>query len=83
MKYFFKPAALKDLKKLPRIVQRRIITKFDFYTAAIDPLKFSEELKDPRLGERRFHIGDYRALFDVERDRIIILKVGHRKDIYK
>jgi mRNA-degrading endonuclease RelE of RelBE toxin-antitoxin system len=28
-------------------------------------------------------MGDYRILFDVEDDRIIIHKIGHRKDVYE
>ena len=30
----------------------------------------------------RLRIGDYRALFDIESDVIIIRRVGHRREIY-
>jgi len=46
-------------------------------------LDFAEKLNDYEFGEWRFRIGDYRAIFDVDGDKIIILKVGHRKNIYK
>lgn len=35
------------------------------------------------LGSYRFRIGDYRVVFDLEGDQIVILRVGHRREIYK
>jgi mRNA interferase RelE/StbE len=35
------------------------------------------------LGAYRFRIGDYRVVFDLEGDEIVILRVGHRRDIYR
>ncbi len=31
----------------------------------------------------RLRMGDYRILFDIEDDTIVIQKIGHRKDIYE
>jgi len=31
----------------------------------------------------RLRMGDYRILFDVEDDTIVIQKIGHRKDVYE
>lgn len=85
MEYFFKSSALNDLKKLPSAVQSRILQKLDFYTHSDNPLGSAESLRDPGLGDFRFRIGDYRAIFDLDKKQnaIIILKVGHRKDIYR
>lgn len=82
MNYSFKPAALRQLEKLPKIVQKRIIKKLDFYCASSSPLKFAEHLVDKRLGSYRFRIGEYRVVFDIEKNQIIILLVGHRREIY-
>jgi len=30
----------------------------------------------------RFRIGNYRVIFDLEGDEIVVLRAGHRKDIY-
>lgn len=79
----FKKKATGEIDKLPNQIRRRILEKLKFYSSQENPLKFADKLKDPRFGEYRFRVGDYRALFDVEDKRIIILKVGHRKDIYK
>ncbi|MCK4791223.1 MAG: type II toxin-antitoxin system RelE/ParE family toxin [Desulfobacteraceae bacterium] len=41
------------------------------------------KLFDPALGTYRFRIGDYRVIFDIEGEEIVVLRVGHRKDIYR
>ncbi|MFQ6120590.1 MAG: type II toxin-antitoxin system RelE/ParE family toxin [Methanosarcinales archaeon] len=58
-------------------------SKLRFYASQPNPLNFAKPIKDSRFGNWRFQIGDYRILFDVENNKIIILKVGHRKDVYK
>lgn len=40
-------------------------------------------LKYTACGEWRFRIVDYRVFFDVVKNNIIVLKVGHRKDVYR
>lgn len=82
-KFEFKTKAARELEKLPSQVRKRILEKLKFYSLQENPLKFAEKLKDYRFGEYRFRIGDYRVIFDVKNHRIIILKVGHRRDIYK
>lgn len=85
MEYYFKESATRDLKKLPKIVQKRIFNKLDFYTTKNKPLKFAEPLKDKMFGDFRFRIGDYRVVFDLDfkHESIIVLAVSHRKNIYK
>ena len=48
-----------------------------------DPLKHAEKLTESRMGEYRFRIGNYSVIFDVEGNEIVVLRVGHRKDIYR
>lgn len=50
---------------------------------AEEPLRYAEKLTDPSLGTYRFRIGVYRVIFDIEGKNIVILRVGHRKDIYR
>lgn len=83
MDYYFKPSAVKDIKRLPKPVQRRIIHKLDYYTKQINPLKFAEALKYKEIGSYRYRIGDYRVIFDVLNNKLVILAVGHRREIYK
>lgn len=83
MDYYLKPSALKDIRSLSRETQTRILQKLDFYIHANNPFNFAERLRYPKLGEFKFRVGDYRIIFDVENGKIIILKIGHRRDIYK
>jgi len=81
--YFFTPQALRQIRKLPKDIQVRIIKKLDFFCQK-NPLNYADFLTDRRLGGYRFRIGDYRVVFDQEgEDSILILAVGHRREIYK
>jgi len=81
--YEFKPQALRDLKKLPRTVQKRIIKKLDYFVSFENPLVFADHLINFEIGTYRFRIGDYRVIFDVVGEKIIILTLGHRREIYR
>jgi mRNA interferase RelE/StbE len=83
MEVVFTRSAFRQFKKLDRKIQKRIDKKLRFFVSQKNPLQFAEPLKDPRFGHFRFRIGDYRIIFDVEKEKIIILKVGHRKEIYR
>jgi len=76
-----KPSALKELKKLPKELSERIMRKLVFISDT--PQSFMKKLESEKVWSLR--IGDYRVLIDVYEDKklIEVLKVGHRKDIYK
>ena len=80
-KLVYTQRAIKDIRKLEQISKKRIGRALVRYEE--DPLKYAEKLIDPRLGTYRFRIGDYRVVFDLEGNEIIVLRVGHRRDIYK
>ena len=82
-RYEFTAKALKQLEKLPVNIQKRIIKKLDFYCQQKNLLRFADFLIDYHLGDHRFRVGDYRVVFDIEGEVIIILIVGHRREIYK
>ncbi len=85
MKYTveFKKSAVKTLRKLPRSIQKRIVDKLSAIENSLPP--YSEtKLK----GNNPFHkirVGDYRIIYEIQNDILVILviKIGHRKDIYK
>lgn len=80
-KILFTHTSLKDLENIDKSTQKRIAAKLKEYSAA--PLKYSKKLINSNLGSYRFRIGDYRVIFDIEEENIVILKIGHRKNIYK
>jgi mRNA interferase RelE/StbE len=78
-KLVYTQRAVKDLSRLePRVKQRigRTLLRYEK-----NPLKFAEKLSDSQLGTYRFRIGHFRVVFDMDGDIIVILRVGHRKDI--
>lgn len=50
-----------------------------------DPRKQGKGLTANRSGEWRYRIGDYRLISDINDEivTILMLEIGHRKDIYK
>ena len=80
--YRFSTKALKQLSKLPGDVQKRVFAKLDFFCQA-DLINYAEKLTSSDLGQYRFRVGDYRVLFDVDGTLVTILKVGHRREIYR
>lgn len=83
MKVIFSESAFRQLLKFEKIFQKRIINKLDFFLSKDNPLDFAERLTNHQFGDWRFRVGDHRILFDVEKDRIIILRIRDRKDSYK
>ena len=73
--------ALKDIQKLDKRSKTRIKNALEVYS--LNPYSHLEKLTNYVIGSYRFRIGNYRVIFDVEGNQIIILRVGHRKDIYK
>jgi mRNA interferase RelE/StbE len=73
--------AVKDLKNINKTTKKRIGAKLQDFSE--EPLKYARKLSDPRIGSYRFKIGDYRIIFDIDDDNIVILRIGHRKNIYK
>jgi len=77
----------KELSKLDPQDARRIL-KFLFERVATlgDPRSIGEALHGSRLGEFwRYRVGDYRLITKIEDDRllILVLRVGHRSEIYR
>ena len=73
--------AEKDIKKLDSSIKGRIGNAL--LKLQDNPLLYSEKLSDPALGTYKFRIGDYRVIFDIEGNDVVILRVGHRREIYK
>lgn len=80
-KIVFTNRAIKDLEKIEKATKLRIAKKLKEY--AKEPLKYARKLIDFRIGSYRFRVGDYRIIFDIDNHTIVILRVGHRKSIYR
>lgn len=76
----FKPRAVKDLKLFPVRIQDRIL-------AGIEKMRDNlfgdvKRLTDYTF-EYRLRIGEYRVLFEIEDQRIVIYRIRHRRDAYR
>ena len=77
----FSLSARKQFQKLDKKPQKHIISVLE--RIRIRPEKFVKKLiGDPGY---RLRIGDYRVIMDIDKGNLLILviKVGHRKNIYK
>lgn len=83
----FEDTALKELAKLDKQVARRILTFLRERVAVLDdPRSVGEALKGSRLGEFwKYRVGDYRIITNIEDGvmRILVLKVGNRREVYR
>lgn len=74
----------KKLLRLPKKDQKKIVAKIDLLIENPKPdgYKKLSGHNDPPL--YRIRVGDYRIVYTVEEDCLIILivEVGHRKDVY-
>jgi mRNA interferase RelE/StbE len=49
----------------------------------MDPLAYARKLTNPKIGTYRFRVGDHRIIFDLVGGDLVILRIGHRKEIYR
>ena len=83
--YSFEERALKELKKLGAQAQREILAYLDERIATEeDPSRFGKALHGDLAGLWRYRIGDYRLICSLREGemRVLVLKVGHRRDVY-
>ncbi len=76
----FKPGALRDLQSLAKLEADRILARL-------------ERMRRDLLGdvkkltgftpEYRLRVGDYRVLFELEGNRVVVYRVVHRRDAYR
>lgn len=77
----FSDNALTDLKKLEHGIQERIIKSLERIRIRLEAY-VTKLVGDPGY---RLRVGDYRVIMDIDKGRLLILviKIGHRKNIYK
>ncbi len=76
----FTNAALRDLKRVPKAVQKRMIDKIRI--AADDPPAAGEEKIVGSDDLYRVREGDYRIVYRRTREELLVAAIGHRRDVY-
>ncbi len=78
----YAPEAARELDALDSVVRSRIESAL--VLLALDPLAQRNQVKrlkgDTAL---RLLVGDWRVIFDASPDEIVVLAVGHRREVYK
>jgi mRNA interferase RelE/StbE len=79
MRIEFKPRAVKDLDALDRPMARRVLEKIRGLESNLagDVKRLTNFTPEYRL-----RVGDYRVLFEIEGDRVIIYRIKHRSRAY-
>ena len=81
------PAADRELGKIDPQIARRIFTFLHKRVAALEnPRSIGEALKGSKLGEFwKYRVGDWRIIACIEDSavRILVVRIGNRKDVYR
>ncbi|MBO1048122.1 MAG: type II toxin-antitoxin system RelE/ParE family toxin [Dolichospermum sp. DEX182a] len=79
----FESESITDLDNLDQVVRLRILNKIQWLSVnfeQITPLSLTGQWS----GFYKLRVGDYRVIYelDIEEQLIIILRIGHRREIY-
>lgn len=79
--------AQKNLRALDGQVARRVLSFLDERVSTLeDPRSIGEALQGSRLGNLwKYRVGDYRLICDLRDEtlRVLVVKVGNRREVYR
>jgi len=73
--------AIKDLEKLDKLVTQRVLKKVDWLASNFERIT-PEPLTGEFKGTFKLRVGDWRVVYTVEGQTLVIQFIGHRKEIY-
>ena len=82
----YSPDVIRQLNKLDQPIRRRIFRYLEEHIHQCkNPRHFGEALTANRAKFWRYRVGDYRIICDILEEKVIILilTIGHRREIYK
>ncbi|MBF0208598.1 MAG: type II toxin-antitoxin system RelE/ParE family toxin [Oligoflexia bacterium] len=73
-----------DIKKIGHSEKQRIKKNIE-EKLTLDPIGFGKPLQYSLKGCRRLRVGDWRVVYQIEPESntILIVKIGHRKEVYE
>ncbi len=80
-KILFKSSVSRDLKKIDKSKVSTILDKIEKELSE-NPTKYPT-LSGKFKGLRKFRIGDYRIIYTILNDKVLILRIAHRKKAYR
>lgn len=81
----FSRRAEKQIARIDAEARARILKKLAVIAQSDDPRTSAEPLTGGWTGYWRFRVGDYRAIAEIEDERVtvFVIEVGHRREIYR
>lgn len=77
----YKQSVYRDLKKLPKREAGRLLDQIE--KELVKAPESNPVLKGQFAGLRRQRVGDYRIICAVMEAEVLILRIGHRRDVYR
>jgi mRNA interferase RelE/StbE len=77
----YKKSVQRDLKKLSKAETSRILNQIEEELS--EKADTYPVLKGQFAGLRKYRVGDYRIIYAILGDDVLILRIGHRRDVYK
>lgn len=71
-----------DIRHIPANIRARIRKAVESRLLK-DPILFGQPLRQSLKGHRKLRVGDWRVIYRVEHSKVLILKIGNRKDVYQ
>jgi mRNA interferase RelE/StbE len=82
-KIIFTKESAKDIEKLDQTVKKQLYKKLVYFKDLDDIKVVAKKLHNHEAGEYRLCVGNFRIIFDLDKHTIIVLRVQHRKDVYR
>jgi mRNA-degrading endonuclease RelE of RelBE toxin-antitoxin system len=76
------PEAFRQIERLPMAIHRRVLEVLERLSRWPD-VSGAKPLRGNLAGHYRIRTGDYRVQFYIDRDAIVVEKVGHRDGFYE
>jgi mRNA interferase RelE/StbE len=77
----YKASVQRDLKRISKTEVSHILNQVEQELAANTDAH--PALKGEFAGLRRFRVGDYRVIYAILGQEVLVLRIGHRKDVYQ
>jgi mRNA interferase RelE/StbE len=71
-----------DIPKLNQTLRKRIKKAIE-ERLSISPHQYGEPLRKTLKGYWKLRVGDYRVVFKIERNEVLIFAIINRRDVYK
>ena len=79
------PEAQSDLRRIASTIRTRLLDKLEWMGENAELIQHQAMQGDEWKGCFKYRVGDYRIIYRMEHPitKLIVLKVGHRREVYK